>query len=82
MINGMINLDDNQQFITNVFNIQSSNTQVFIDQSHLPSAPVDEGKAVLNTIYGLIASPIGTLTLIAVILALSLIPFWKRRGKI
>lgn len=81
LINGMVSLDDNLQFVNNVVSIQGSNPQVFVDQSHLPKAPLDEAKADLAVVYGVVASPLGTLSLIVVALALSLKPFWKRREK-
>jgi len=81
LINGMLSLDDNLHFVNNVVSISGSNPQVFVDQSHLPKAPLDEAKADLAVVYSIVASPLGTLSLIAVALALSLKPFWKRRGK-
>jgi hypothetical protein len=81
LINGMINLSDNLQFTNNVVSIQGSKPQVFVDQTHLPKTPLDGAKADLSAVYGLVASPLGTLTLIVVALALSLKPFWKRREK-
>ena len=81
LINGMVSLDDNLRFVTNVVSISGGNPQVFVDQSHLPKAPLDDAKADLAVVYGVVASPLGTLSLIVVVLALSLKPFWKRRGK-
>jgi hypothetical protein len=81
LINGMINLDDNLQFFNNFASFQGSVSKVFVDQTHLPSSPLDGAKADLAVVYGVVASPLGTLSLIAVALALSLKPFWKRRDK-
>ncbi len=81
LTNGMLSMDDNLRFVNNMFSIQSSNPQVFVDQSHLTNTPLDEAKANLAVVYGVVASPLGTLSLIAVVLALSLKPFWKRREK-
>ena len=81
LINGMINMDDNLHFTNNIVSIQGSNPQVFVDQSHLPKAALDGAKADLAVVYGVVASPLGTLSLIVVVLALSLKPFWKRREK-
>lgn len=79
LINGMINLDNNQQFINNLAGIQTSNPKIFIDQSHLPKTSLDESKTFLAAIYGYVASPLGTLSLIVVALALSLKPLLVRR---
>jgi hypothetical protein len=78
LINGMVNLGDNLQFVNNALSVQGNNPQVFVDQTHLPTAPLDTAKADLAAVYGLVASPLGTLSLIIVALALSLKPFWKR----
>ncbi len=63
--------------LTNVVSIQSSNPQVFVDQSHLPKTPLDDAKADLAVVYGLVASPLGTLILIVLVLTVSLKVFWK-----
>jgi hypothetical protein len=80
LINGMISMDDNMLFITSIIDIQGSNMRVFVDQSHLPIAPLDEAKATLATVYKVIASPYGTLSLIALALAISLKSLIQRHG--
>ncbi len=82
MINGMLGLDDNLQFVNNVVSIQSSNPKIFVDQSHLPKEPLDEAKANIAAVYGAVASPVGTLSLIAVILVLSLNSMWRKGARI
>jgi hypothetical protein len=77
LINSMINLDDNQQFITNAINIQTSNPQIYLDQKHLPTTLLEEAKTTLGNIYGLVASPVGTICLIAVLLTVTFYPIWK-----
>jgi hypothetical protein len=81
LINGMLSLDDNLQFYHNIVSVQATNPQVYVDQSHLPHSLLDDGKAILNPIYSVVASPLGTLSLIVVALAISLKPMWERRGK-
>lgn len=81
LINGMINLDNNLQFVNNVVSIQAANPRIFIDQSHLPTTPLDSSKAFLGVVYGVVASPLGTLSLIIVVLALTLKPLWLRRER-
>lgn len=78
-INSMINLDDNLQFVNNVVSIQGSTPRIFVDQAHLPKASLDEVKATLAAAYGVVASPLGTLSLIIVVFALSLKPIWRKR---
>jgi Domain of unknown function (DUF4350) len=77
LINGMLRLDDNSQFISNVLSLHGSNPQVFVDQSHLPKSTLDDAKADLAVVYGAVASPIGTLILIVIVLTISLKALWK-----
>lgn len=81
LINGMISMDDNLQFISNIADIRGGNSQVFVDQSHLPTSPLDEAKGSLAIIYGVVASPLGTLSLIALALAIPLTSVFKRRER-
>lgn len=78
LINGMIGLDDNLQFINNAVGLQSDSPEIFIDQSYLPKTPLDDAKADVGVLYGLVSSPVGTLSLIAVILVLSLNSMWRK----
>lgn len=82
MINSMIVLDNNLQLVNNVVSIHSVNLKIFVDQSHLPKEPLDDAKATIATIYGAVASPVGTLSLIAVILVLSLNSIWRKGERI
>ncbi len=80
LINNMISIDDNANFIDEIINLQGPVNQIFIDQNHLPNSPLDTAKSDMAFVYNLVASPIGTLTLIAVVLAISLKPIWKKRA--
>ena len=80
LINGMVGLDDNLQFVNNVAGVQSANPKIFVDQSHLPKTPLDDAKADIAVVYGMVSSPVGTLSLIAVILVLSLNSIWRKSG--
>ena len=82
MINSMIALDNNLQLVNNVANIQGGNPQIFVDQSHLPKEPLDDAKATVATAYGAVSSPVGTLSLIAVILILCLNSIWRKGASI
>jgi len=79
LINGMVFMDDNLLFISNIVSIKGDNAQVFVDQSHLPSSSLDEAKSFLAVVYGFVASPIGTLSLIALALAISFKSFLRKR---
>lgn len=77
-INGMIDQGNNLEFVNKTVHIKSGVTQVYIDQSHLPSTALDMAKADLAVVYGLVASPLGTLSLIIVVMAYSFSRFYKR----
>lgn len=81
LINGMINMDDNLDFIKKLTQLQSSSPTIFLDQSHLPKTSLDDAKQTIATIYNSASSPLGTLSLITVILALALTPVWRKSGK-
>ena len=72
IINSMVNMDDNLQFIKNAASAQGNNPQVFVDQTHLPKTPLDEAKGDLGVVYDVVASPLVTIGVIAAALALSL----------
>ena len=82
LINSMIGLDDNLQFVNNVAGLQSASPKIFVDQSHLPKTPLDDAKAAIAVVYGAVSSPAGTLSLIAVILVLSLNSIWRKGGRL
>jgi hypothetical protein len=82
LINSMIGMDDNLQFITNIVEFQGSSPQVLVDQSHLPKTSLDDAKATIGSVYAVASSPLGTLSLIAVIFALSLKSIWRKGGKL
>ncbi len=81
LINGMLELDDNLRFIDNIVGLHDAD-QVFVDQLHLPRTALDDAKSGLGVVYGVVASPLGTLTLIAVVLVISLKPMWRSGGKV
>lgn len=82
LINSMISMDDNSAFVKNVMELQGSNPQVFVDQTHLPTTPLDGAKNAISMVYAAVSSPLGTLSLIVVISALSLKPIWRKGGKL
>lgn len=78
LINSMITLDDNLQFINSASSIQGTSPQLYVDQTHLPNTPLDEAKASLVVVYGAAASPLGTLILIAALFAVTFYPIWRK----
>jgi len=78
MINSMIGMGGNLQFIDNIVKLSGPNPHVFIDQGHLQTFPLDTAKADLAVAYSAFSSPFLTLTLIAVIIVLSLNSVWRK----
>lgn len=81
LINSMMNMDDNLNFIKNVMEIQASSPTIYVDQYHLPKTSLDEAKETIATVGELVSSPLGALSLITVILALALTPVWRKGEK-
>lgn len=79
LINGMVGFDDNLLFIRDVAGLRGGDVVVFVAQNHLPSAPLDDAKAALAVVYGVVASPVGTVSLIVIALAISLKSLLNRR---
>ena len=77
-INSMDTLDDNYTIIENIAEITSS--QLLIDQSHLPYSDLHQTKDVLASIRSALATPVGTLVLVTVLLIITLRPMWPRKG--
>jgi len=75
LISGMLDMDDNRQFLQNIVL-----GQAFLDQSHLPDVPLDEAKAALRLSRGALATVWGMVGLILLVLALALRPIWYNRG--
>ena len=81
MINSMVGMGSNLQFIKNIVKLSGPSPQVFIGQGHLPTAPLDTAKAGLAVIYAAVSIPFVTLTLIVVVIVLSLNSIWRRRER-
>lgn len=81
LINSMINIDDNTEFIRDILNLRGSNLKVYVDQSHLSKTRLDEAKEDIIEVYNVVSSPAGMLGLITVILILTLAPIWRRKGE-
>jgi len=74
LINSMLEMGDNRQFLENI-----AQGQIFLDQAHLPEVPLDEAKGKLKIARNVLATVWGTLALIILVLALTLKPIWNMR---
>jgi hypothetical protein len=57
LINGMLGLGSNRQFVRQVLRFAGDHPRVFLDQAHLPALSLDRARAALRSARGLIASP-------------------------
>ena len=74
LINSMLEMGDNRQFLENI-----AQGQIFLDQAHLPEVPLDEAKGKLKIARNVLATVWGTLALIVLVLVLTLKPIWNMR---
>ena len=79
IINCMQDMDDNLTFITNIMQIKGADSDIMIDESHLPSANLDEAKSILTSMRDALATPAGTIAVVTAIVVLILLPIWLRR---
>jgi len=75
LINSMLEMGDNRQFLKNL-----AQGQIFLDQSHLPEVSLDEAKGKLKITRNVLATIWATLGLILLVLALTLRPIWNMRN--
>jgi hypothetical protein len=66
LINAMISLGDNRRFMSRVFQLAVDHPRVFLDEAHLPAAPIDHAKTLLRSAQAAIATPEGLLTVLVV----------------
>jgi hypothetical protein len=84
LINSMIGIDGNAGIASKLIAFAGAPSRVYIDQSHLTVQPLDEAKAALALVYAGVSTPVGTLALIALAVALSTMPLWKggKKGEV
>ena len=78
-INSMETMASNDKFIQNMAAITESN--LLIDQSHLPPSNLHQTKNLLTYIRGLFITPLGTLGLVILTLTITLMPLWHERRR-
>jgi len=76
-INGMETLGDNDKFIQNIAALTTSD--FLIDQSHLPPSNLHQTKNLLASIRGALITPLGTIGMVVLVLAITLMPLWYER---
>jgi hypothetical protein len=78
LINSMRSIDGDSMLVSKLLGFDGEPASIYLDQSHLPVQPLDEAKSALASAYVAVSSPAGALCLIAVAIALSTMPLWKR----
>ena len=76
-INSMSGIEDNHQLIQNIATLNT--TPPLVDQTHLTPSTLHQTKDLLASARGSLASPLGTLGVVALALSITLLPFWRER---
>jgi len=78
LINSMEAMESNPSLIENMADITTS--RLFIDQSHLPPSNLHYTKNLLAYLHGFLVAPWGTVGVVILVLAITLIPIWYKKG--
>jgi len=76
-INSMRTIESNNNFIENI--AATTTSRLLIDQSHLPPSNLHQTKNLLADIHSSLITPAGTLGLVILALAITLMPLWHER---
>ena len=76
-INGMQPLADNDDLISNIATLAP--LRLLIDSSHLPPSALTRAKHFVASAGEVLSTPAGASILVALSLAITLIPIWKQR---
>lgn len=76
-INSMGEVGSNRVLVQNIAAITTE--ELLIDQSHLPPSNLDQTRGFLAYVRGFLSTPAATVGLIAVVLAVVLIPVWHKK---
>ncbi len=57
LLNSMLGLADNRRFVQNLFHLAGRQPHVYLDEGHLPRAPLDVAKDWLSRAHGVLAFP-------------------------
>jgi hypothetical protein len=76
LTNAMLPLGDNRRFLRNLLALPGSGARVYLDTAHLPHAPLDVAKDLLDQARKMVAFPPLTFALVAS----GVLVFWGRLG--
>ncbi|MBI4294886.1 MAG: hypothetical protein HY669_01815 [Chloroflexi bacterium] len=78
LVNSMVGRDDNRAFLNHLINRYGQGSNVLVDISHLPKAPLDESKLRLIQTRQRIAHPYSIAAMLGVVILLVLRPLSRR----
>ena len=73
----MQNIESNHTLVENI--AASTTSQLFIAQSHLPTSNLQQTKTLLGSIRDPLTTPVGSVGLVILALAITLLPLWYKR---
>ena len=81
LTNSMLHVGSNRKFFENLFRLAGENAQVYLDEAHLPRAPLDMTKRALAQLRALLTYPPITFALVAAGVALPIAMLGKFPGR-
>jgi hypothetical protein len=78
LINSMETMESNPDLIEGIGVITPS--RLYLDQSHLPPSELHYTKNLLACLQGFLVTPRGTVGIVILVLAITLIPVWYKKG--
>ena len=82
LINSMEDRADNEAFMDELIAVAGENPKIYVDTAHLPKEPLDHAKDFWETAKKRMSNPYGLVLLVGGILALTVVPFWRKGAKV
>ncbi len=77
LLSSMLDLGGNRRFLQNLFKLAGDGATVYLDEAHLPQAPLDVAKEQLRRFRGSFTSPLAAFATAGVGLAVPLAILWR-----
>ena len=82
LINSMVGRGDNAVFLRHLISAAGESPWIAVDTSHLPKVPLDRSKDSWEMARGRMASPYSQVLLVGVIVALTMMPVWRKGAQV
>jgi len=82
LINSMDDRADNEAFVDELISVAGENPKIYVDTAHLPKETLDHAKDFWETAKERMSNPYGLVLLVGGILALTVVPFWRKGAKV